>query len=124
MESNITMKRKIAGLSVLILMAAFLAVACSSGSTANSTPTPTSTPMHTETAQPSTTVPDEVKEPGSKGFLWKISGGKNPGYLAGTIHVARKAMYPLDPDLELAIEESDFVALELDLTKVDQMKTL
>jgi uncharacterized protein YbaP (TraB family) len=66
----------------------------------------------------------EDREPGSKGFLWKISGGKNAGYLAGTIHVARAGMYPLDPDLEEAIEESDYIALELDLTKVDQKETL
>jgi len=62
--------------------------------------------------------------PGSKGYLWKITGGSNPGYLIGTIHVAKKDMYPLDPNMEQAISESDYIALELDLTKVDQKKML
>ncbi|KIL36884.1 hypothetical protein SD71_05700 [Cohnella kolymensis] len=65
-----------------------------------------------------------VKKPGSKGFLWKITGGRNAGYLLGTIHVATEEMYPLDYDLQRAIAESDHVALELDLTKVNQFKAM
>ncbi|TVY02965.1 TraB/GumN family protein [Cohnella terricola] len=62
--------------------------------------------------------------PGSKGYLWKVTGGGNSGYLIGTIHVAKKNMYPLDPNVEQAIEEANYIALELDLTKVDQKKML
>jgi uncharacterized protein len=69
-------------------------------------------------------TPIAAKEPGSRGYLWKITGGSNPGYLVGTIHVAKEEMYPLDHDLQRAIAESDYVALELDLTKVSQFKVL
>jgi len=75
-----------------------------------------------EAASPSAPAADnEPSEPGSKGFLWRVTGGENSGYLVGTIHVARKEMYPLDEDLEHAIEESSYIGLELDLTAVDQL---
>jgi len=72
-------------------------------------------------AEPSTSP--EAAQP-AKGFLWKIEGGAHPGYLVGTIHIADKKMYPLDPQLERTLDEADFVALELDLTKADQKRTL
>jgi uncharacterized protein YbaP (TraB family) len=121
-------KRIWLGLAAFLFIAGVL-VACTSES-GNSHQATASTPV--ESPIPSASEPSlspssnatVVKEPGSKGFLWKISGGKNPGYLAGTIHISRQEMYPLDPDLIKAIEESDFVALELDLTKVNQKQTL
>lgn len=64
---------------------------------------------------------EEPPKPRSKGFLWRVSGGENSGYLVGTIHVARKEMYPLDEDIEQAVADSDYIGLELDLTEVDQM---
>lgn len=78
----------------------------------------------TDSPESSVDASASAAEPGSKGYLWKISGSGNPGYLVGTIHIARQAMYPLDPDLDRAIEASDFIALELDLTKVDESKVL
>lgn len=69
-------------------------------------------------------APIAAKHPGSRGYLWKITGGSNSGYLVGTIHVAREEMYPLDHDLQQAIADSDYVALELDLTKVSQFKAM
>lgn len=75
-----------------------------------------------EAASPSAPAADnESQAPGSKGFLWRVTGGENSGYLVGTIHVARKEMYPLDEDLEQAVADSDYIGLELDLTAVDQM---
>jgi len=77
-------------------------------------------PSPSLTAAPSS----EPEKPGAKGFLWKVEGGSHPAYLIGTIHIANKEMYPLDSSLEQVLTEADFVALELDLTKVDQKKTL
>ncbi len=117
-------KRILLGLAALLFIAAVLA-ACSSESGNNHQET-AAAPIPS-TSEPSLTPAPEdtvVKEPGSKGFLWKISGENNSGYLAGTIHISRKGMYPLDPNLMQAIEESDFIALELDLTKVKQKQTL
>ncbi|BBI35374.1 TraB/GumN family protein [Cohnella abietis] len=118
-----------------VLLVALVLASCSSGSKGNNkelavvtTPVPSeSAAVSVSSTEPSTTPSTEDSSDqgsGSKGFLWKISGGKNQGYLVGTIHVTREAMYPLVPELEQAIDESDFIALELDLTKVDQMETL
>lgn len=121
------MKKRIGLGLAAFLFIVWVLVACTSES-GNSHQATASAPV--ETPIPSTSEPMSspevkvVKEPGSKGFLWKISGGKNSGYLAGTIHISRQEMYPLDPDLIKAIKESDFVALELDLTKVNQKQTL
>jgi len=111
----------------LILAAMVLVSACSNNSekAASVEPQPKSSASFTATEQPIASKEADVPEmSGSKGYLWKITGGKNSGYLAGTIHIARKEMYPLDADLEQAIEQSDHIALELDLTKVDQAKVL
>ncbi len=74
-------------------------------------------------ADPEQSPSEEPAQPG-KGFLWRVEGGAHPAYLAGTIHIANKGIYPLDRRLEQALAEADFVALELDLTKVDQKRTL
>lgn len=99
--------------------------ACSAGSN-DAAETMTATEDSSEA--PSESVPSASAsgmsgelEQGSKGFLWRVTGGENPGYLVGTIHVARESMYPLDPDLERAVTEADYIGLELDLTKVDQL---
>jgi uncharacterized protein YbaP (TraB family) len=125
------MKRKarIAWIWLTLLSMAVLA-ACASNTTNESkaTPIPTETAAAAATASPagqaSPSAAPEKKEHGANGFLWKVTGGKHDGYLVGTIHFARPEMYPLHPNLERALQEADFVALELDLTKVDQIKTL
>ncbi|WP_256761125.1 TraB/GumN family protein [Cohnella sp. WQ 127256] len=121
------MKKRFSGiiLTWLVIMVLIVLTACSSNSanpiTEQAIATSTSSPLITE--QPSTSANIPAKE-GAKGFLWKVTGDHNSGYLAGTIHVAKKEMYPLDADLEQAIKESDYIALELDLTKVDQKKVM
>ncbi|WP_239618548.1 TraB/GumN family protein [Cohnella mopanensis] len=115
-------------LTWLLMLVMVLLAACSSNNaeTAKSVeiqPTPSSSPSVTEQPIASKEAKDQEKA-GSKGFLWKVTGGRNSAYLAGTIHIARKEMYPLDEDLEQAIEEANYIALELDLTKVDQAKML
>lgn len=111
----------------LVLAALMLLVACSNNTVELTTPVTVETASPTAAASEQLSSSEEdasAEQPGSKGFLWKVTGGSNSGYLAGTIHVARKEMYPLDPDLEQAIEEADYIGLELDLTKVDQKAML
>ncbi|QMV41177.1 TraB/GumN family protein [Cohnella cholangitidis] len=113
---------------IWMILAAMTVLAACSGNAETlqtaETPTPPSA-SSTATEQPIASKQADVPEKsGSKGYLWKITGGKNSGYLAGTIHIARKEMYPLDADLERAIAQADYIALELDLTKVDQKKVL
>ncbi|WP_372630325.1 TraB/GumN family protein [Cohnella sp.] len=127
------MIRHLARFAAPALLAVFLllASACSSatetapGSTASGTPIASEAPVVDEVPSPSPgqSPYPEPAEP-AKGFLWKVEGGAHPGYLVGTIHIANKGMYPLDPQLEQALDEADFVALELDLTRADQKRTL
>ncbi|EFM09165.1 GumN family protein [Paenibacillus curdlanolyticus YK9] len=56
----------------------------------------------------------------SKGFMWKVQNNGNTVYLVGSIHVADKAMYPLRKEYEEAFKAADYLALEVDLTQVDQ----
>lgn len=67
------------------------------------------------------TITFEAQKPvnGSKGFLWKVENKGNTVYLLGSIHVADKAMYPLRPEIEAAFNESQYLGVELDMTKVD-----
>lgn len=61
------------------------------------------------------------KQPGgSTGFLWKAENNGNIVYLLGSIHVANDQMYPLRPEIETAFEASQYLAVEVDLSKVDQ----
>ncbi|MEK4343630.1 TraB/GumN family protein [Paenibacillus sp. FSL P4-0184] len=57
---------------------------------------------------------------GSTGFLWKVENNGNTVYLLGSIHVANDKMYPLRPEIEAAFEASQYLGVEVDLTKVDQ----
>lgn len=117
------------GIAAIVLAIALL-TACSSGT--NKDGAASATPEQTASAEPAVSdlvggdakeaADDESAATGSKGFLWRVNGGANPAYLVGTIHVARESMYPLDPDLEQAAAEADYIGLELDLTTLDQMK--
>ncbi len=57
---------------------------------------------------------------GSTGFLWKVENNGNTVYLLGSIHVANDKMYPLRPEIEAAYEASQYLGVEVDLTKMDQ----
>ena len=53
-------------------------------------------------------------------FLWKVTSKTNTVYLLGSIHVGSKEFYPLPAEIEAAFAESKTLAVEVDLTKVDQ----
>jgi uncharacterized protein YbaP (TraB family) len=60
-------------------------------------------------------IKDEKVE-GSKGFLWETSKGNTKVYLLGSVHVAKKDMYPLREEILEAFESSDYLAVEADPT--------
>lgn len=68
------------------------------------------------------TINFQAQQPaeGSTGFLWKVEKNGNTVYLLGSIHVANDKMYPLRPEIEAAFNASQYLGVELDLTKVDQ----
>lgn len=57
---------------------------------------------------------------GSTGFLWKVENNGNTVYLLGSIHVANDKMYPLRPEIEAAFEASQYLGVEVDISKIDQ----
>ncbi len=59
-----------------------------------------------------------------KHFFWELKSGESTVYLLGSIHVAKKDIYPLDSIIETAFLNSDFVAVEFDLKTVDPFKVL
>lgn len=118
------MKKRLFWMATIVLLLIGITACSSDDELKPETPPPASERIAATVEPTPEPVPTMVKEPGSKGFLWKITGAGNSGYLAGTIHVAKEEMYPLDPDLEQAIADSDFFALELDVTKVSQIQVL
>ncbi len=50
--------------------------------------------------------------PAKKNFLWEVSKGKSAVFLLGSIHVAKKDIYPLSPVIETAFDFSDTLAVE------------
>lgn len=56
---------------------------------------------------------------GDKRFLWKASSGSSHVYLLGSIHLAKKELYPLAPEIEKAFAASKILVVEADQAKVD-----
>lgn len=57
----------------------------------------------------------DTLDAGSKGFLWEINSGENKVYLLGSIHLASYDIYPYSKKIRQAMENSDQVALELNI---------
>ncbi|WP_028558674.1 TraB/GumN family protein [Paenibacillus pinihumi] len=64
------------------------------------------------------TLTSEQQQDGSRGFLWKVENKGNTVYLLGSIHVAKKGMYPLRPEIENAFKAADYLGVEVDLTTI------
>ncbi len=59
-----------------------------------------------------------------KNFLWKVQSKQNTIYLLGTIHVGTEDMYPLNPVIEKAFEQSNVLVAEINPNKVNRNKVL
>jgi len=57
-------------------------------------------------------------------FLWRIDKGESHIYLLGSIHVGSPDMFPLDQRITSAYDESDEVAFEIDMSKVNPMELM
>ncbi len=53
----------------------------------------------------------------SKGLVWKVTGGKSPVYVLGSIHIGDISIYPLDNLIKDAYEGSSYLAVEADITQ-------
>ena len=59
-----------------------------------------------------------------KAFSWQVSSAQNASdrvtvYLIGSIHFADKSFYPLRQEVEDAFNRSEYLAVELDVNKID-----
>jgi len=62
-----------------------------------------------------------------KSFLWKVQSKTNTVYVLGSIHFARKDIYPLNQKIENAFDQSDFLVVEAnvnDIKKIDIQKLM
>lgn len=51
---------------------------------------------------------------GSKGYFWKVEGGKNDVYLFGSIHAADVRLYPFAQEILEAYDTADVIGFEID----------
>lgn len=56
----------------------------------------------------------EELDAGTKGYFWKVEGGKNTVYLLGSVHVADTRLYPFSKKVLDAYDEADVVGFEID----------
>ncbi len=69
-------------------------------------------------------IQDALCQP-EKTFLWKIRSEATTVYVLGSLHFAKKEIYPLHQSIETAFDQSDFLVVEAnvnDVGKVDVQK--
>ena len=54
-----------------------------------------------------------------KNFLWEVEKGNTKVYLFGSVHLMKPEVYPLNPVIEEAFDDSDILVVEVDATKLD-----
>lgn len=64
-------------------------------------------------------LPAGAQEPGAKTFCWQIQSGTSTGYVLGAIHFGRKDWLPMAPSIEAAFARSDYLIVEIDVTRTD-----
>jgi uncharacterized protein len=64
---------------------------------------------------------ETAPEENARGIFYQVTGGENPVYLFGSIHVGEEEMYPLHSSVEEAFEASDVLVMEIDLDNLDEM---
>ena len=64
---------------------------------------------------------EEAKSKDGKHFLWQVTSDSTTVYILGSLHIAKKGLYSIDPVIETAFEKADFLAVEVDLSEADNM---
>lgn len=57
-----------------------------------------------------------------KNFLWEVKSETNTLYIVGSVHIAKKSIYPLPKVFYDAYDSCDAVAVEIDITKAEDME--
>jgi uncharacterized protein YbaP (TraB family) len=66
--------------------------------------------------------PAAAKHAATPVFLWRVTSPTATVYLLGSVHVASKAMYPLDARIEQAFKSADTLVLETELDATAQLQ--
>ena len=82
---------------------------------------PTKPATGDKTSTANTAKPESGVTPAgnAKSFLWEVKSKTNVIYLFGTIHVGKRAFYPLQPQVEAALKQSQALVVEADITSSD-----
>lgn len=64
----------------------------------------------------------DVTSDGYKPALWKIEHKGTTSYLFGSIHMGEESMYPLPQTVSQAFDASDTLAVEIDLSNMNQLE--
>ena len=67
-------------------------------------------------ATPAKLPPDAVRSSKGKTFLWEVRSKTSVMYLFGTIHVGKRTFYPLPPQVEEALKQSQRLVVEADIS--------
>jgi uncharacterized protein len=59
----------------------------------------------------------EAQAAGGRGFLWEVEHNGNKVYLLGSMHLADESFYPLNPAMEEAFDEADYLGVEIDISQ-------
>jgi len=62
-------------------------------------------------------ISSNVYAANDKAFVWEISSDTATVYLMGSIHFADKSFYPLRTEIEEAFDRSEYLVVELDISK-------
>ena len=63
----------------------------------------------------------EFKKQIAKNFLWRAESGINKVYILGSIHLAKKELYPLNEAIEDAFKDSTVLVVEVNLNDIDPL---
>jgi len=79
--------------------------------------------LFTGLAQAQENQPLESSSAENKGFLWQVSDNNSSVYLLGSVHFANADYYPLSRATDKAFAAADTLAVEVDITSLDPIKT-
>ncbi|MDH4128993.1 MAG: TraB/GumN family protein [Spirochaetota bacterium] len=60
----------------------------------------------------------------SKSFLWKTQHNKATVYFFGSVHIGKSNMYPLNPVIEKAFNQSEVLVVEVNIEKLNMFERL
>ena len=110
-------------LSALLLFVAsgMVATAAPEAAPAKAPNVQTYDPTKPPPVAPASPPPTLVPAVGGKAFLWEVKSKTNVVYLFGTIHVGKRAFYPLAPQVEEAFGKSQRLVVEADISNNEGM---